>query len=377
MKMSMRGAAVIAAVIATVTPVANGQGSDSDEVKGIYSQARASMLGTGYAGKVQVTFTRGSDANAVRQTESFTERTERDRYSVTDYTSTSDTIPAIRLIGVGGRIYFPVAGEPDPVVIPEAPGDGLVFRPGSPLRLPEAGRIGYARFGDVPEMDLSSRVPLLLNLDPGTAREILARQLIPGGDISALASQIVVQRASLTATVVDGPVPRIVGTRLTITGSVPKDALAGVKGLWIVGGIGDLPLTLESTFTPTGRPVNLTIAAPSRSITMQALASTRFARTQIAAAVTAIEKYGVKHGSVKRMTAAQVRKIDRAVKLVPRQGTTAAGTVGYTMLDGGRRYALRVRAKNGWVYSAVRPLKASGKFTRTCTRPGGVTCGTW
>ncbi len=371
----MKGAAIIAAVIATVTPMANGQGNDSDEAKELYSRARASMLGTGYSAKIEVTFTRGSDANAVRQTETFTERTERDRYSVTDYTSTADTIPAIRLIGLEGKIYFPVANEPDPVVIPEAPGDGLTFRPGSPLRLPEAGQIGDARFGDVPEMELSSRVPLLLNLTAGTAREILARQLIPGGNISALAPQIVVQRAMLTATLIDGSVPRIIRTRLTVTGSVPKDALAGVKGLWIVGGIGDLPLTLEAGFTPTGRPVNLTIAAPSRSITMQALASTRFARTQIAAAAAAIEKYGAKHGSVKRMTAAQVRKIDRAVRLVPRQGTTTAGTVGYTMLDGGRRYALRVRAKNGWVYSAVRPLK--GKFTRTCTRPGGIVCGTW
>ena len=49
--------------------------------------------------------------------------------------------------------------------------------------------------------------------------------------------------------------------------------------------------------------------------------------------------------------------------------------MGYTILSNGRRYSLRVTAANGWTYTATRPFK--GKFTTTCVRPGGASCGTW
>ncbi len=75
--------------------------------------------------------------------------------------------------------------------------------------------------------------------------------------------------------------------------------------------------------------------------------------------------------NVAGLTPADVRKIDKEVKLVRGKGTTAAGTVGDTILDKGRRCALRVTAKNGWTYTAVRPVK--GRFTRTCTRAAGTT----
>ena len=168
---------------------------------------------------------------------------------------------------------------------------------------------------------------------------------------------------------------RIVTTNVRVTGVLPKEHIGEVSGLWIVGEPVDQPVILESLFSPTLLPRDPAITVPKRTISLAAWTSTVTARNQIVKARNAIEKYGKRAKTVAGMTPAAIRKIDKNVKLVAGRGTTKAGTVGYTILSSGRRYSLRVTAANGWTYTATRPFK--GKFTTTCTRPGGASCGTW
>ena len=381
--------AISVAVLGLAVPLANGQDFSYEslpslEERALYREARTSALKSWYVAKAQVAVTFGTAPKPTRLVESFDVRAFGDRYLVDNYRSSKGKRLGAKILGLTGTVYYPAPGVPDSVAVRETSAEALAFRAGSPLQLPDLDMIGAASFrepstaydpGPVNARGYYANETVIMKITHDRAQKLLAQSLVGDATAAALAPKISIKSAVVHAKIETMPTSRVTQTDLQIDGVLSKEGLAAIKGLWIVGKPADMPLTLRTSFTPLGLPAAPSVARPKRSMSEAAYTSTLRARAQITAAVTAIEKYGKARKTVYGMTAADVRRSDNKVRLVRGRGTTAAGTVGYTMLDNGRRYALRVTARNGWTYTAVRPIK--GKFTRTCVRAGGATCGTW
>lgn len=380
MKRFIRNVVIATAILGVAAPVAAAQDWPGAEEKRLYREARDSMLSAWYVAKTEVGVTFGTKPKPTVFRETFDVRAFGNSYVVNNYRSTRGDL-ATDLLGLDGTLYFPVPAVPDSVAMPETSAEQLTFRAGSPLYLPELDRIGAASFLGSADRPVNARgyydtELVALDIRHDRAQELLAQSAVSAESAAAIAPKIQITTAHFNATIDTTTTPaRITETKLKIEGTLPKDALGSVKDLWIVGEPTDMPLTLTAKFTPLGLERSPSVARPKRTITAAHLASTIRARAQLVTAIEAIEKYGKAKKTVYGMTAADVRKIDKKVKLVKGRGTTKAGTVGYTMMDKGRRYAVRATAANGWTYTAVRPVK--GKFTKTCARAGGASCGTW
>lgn len=360
----------VAVMLGVIAPVAHGQ-TDPAALAAIYSEGRSALMTTPYAAKARIGITQGTGAKPAKSLQSFDTTVSSAGYTATNVKPPYVVGRPTTVVGTKGQVYVSIKGEPDAIRAAESATERVVYHRGSPIFLPDAALLTGATPVEATEAGTEAFESAI---DTATAQRLLAYTFASEAEVDALAPKLEVERAVVRVTV-DVAQRRIVTTNVRVTGVLPKEHIGEVSGLWIVGEPVDQPVILESLFSPTLLPRDPAITVPKRTISLAAWTSTVTARNQIVKARNAIEKYGKRAKTVAGMTPAAIRKIDKNVKLVAGRGTTKAGTVGYTILSNGRRYSLRVTAANGWTYTATRPFK--GKFTTTCVRPGGASCGTW